>query len=161
MVQVRSYIFDMILDDTFFLSDEMGEIRLTIDDNGTSTVWCDMNKHVECYILIKSLDTNLSVNAMGVHSPIYTNSWIHGEPFFLTNRMDFSLGLKVEIFNPKTNTKYLEKCYHKNKRYHGIQLKSNYLSYTHQSYYTFFNDPFFLENFTIRDGDVEIGRAHV
>ena len=144
----------MILDDTFFLSEEMGEIRPTIDDNGMSRVWCAIDKHVECYILIRSLDTDLSVNAMGVCCSVGSNVWTHGEPFFLTNKMENSHGLKVEIYDLRGVKKFHEKCYHRTKKYRGIKLRSNSASFAYQSYHTFFNDTFFLDNFNVRDGDV-------
>lgn len=143
----------MILSDTVFLSDEMGTINIVIDDYGKTVFYSDSNRYVCIYVIIKSLDTNLTVNAMFVDCPIGYDMWTFGENFFLAGNMDFHPGLKIEIYNPR-GKKLIEKYYHRDKRYKCISLRSNKDSFAHQSYHTFFNDRFFLDNLSIKDNDV-------
>lgn len=144
----------MIIDDTFFVSDEFGSIRIEIDDSGKSIVYCDLDKHIMIYIIVKSLDTDLTLNAMCANIPVGYNMWTFDENSFIAGKLDFHPGLKIEVYDMNVNRKYTERYYHRNKRYIGVKLKSNKDSFAYHSYHTFFNDPEFLENFTIKDQDV-------
>ncbi len=145
----------MIINDRIFVSDEIGILHLNIDDDGTVNIYSDPTKLADCILSFSSLDSDLTVNILAHESPIGHNWWQYYNKFFIKKEgMVNHPGLKLKIYTSDFKTLILEKFYHFDKKYKCMELKSNQHSYGYQPYYTFFNDPFFLKNFTIKSKDV-------
>lgn len=146
----------MILSDTIYLKD-VGNLTLQFKDIGSFDIFKEnLNVEAEFIIYIISMDCNLTSNVIYYHCKAGFNHWCFSSTIsFLKNYfLNIHPGFKIEIFDKFAKNKIFEKNYHSSKKYKCIDLKSNKKYPNYDSYYTFFNDEFFLKNFTLRDSDI-------
>jgi len=133
-----------------------GDLKIQIDENGE---FCTFNKfdiNYEFYIVIKSLDSNLISNLMYHHCPIGYDFWKYNHSIYYIQDVINKIhpGICLEIYDKDKKQLIFSKKYRSFYKYKCVELQSKKFDITYPSYYTFFNDSYFLQNFTVKDGDV-------
>lgn len=134
----------------------IGNLIINISEDGKFYTINDSSVNYEFIIVFRSLDSNLISNVMYHHCGVGYDMWTYDynihyiKDILHKNHPGFS----IEIYNQDWKNLLFKKNYHGVKKYRCLDLKSKLGDITHPSYYTFFNDECFLENFNIRDGDI-------
>lgn len=130
-----------------------GELIIEITNDGIFSTKNNSSVNYEFYIVIKSLDSNLTSHLMYHHCPIGYDLWTYNNNIFYINEENHP-GICIEIYDKTNKELIFSKNYHNSKKYRCLELESKRFDVTYPSYHTFFNDTYFLQNFKIKDDDV-------
>lgn len=132
---------------------DFGDLIIEITNEGIFSTKNNSTVNYEFYIVIKSLDSNLTSHLMYHHCPIGYDLWTYNNNIFYINE-DNHPGICIEIYDKTNKELIFSKNYHNSKKYRCLELESKRFDVTYPSYHTFFNDTYFLQNFKIKDDDV-------
>lgn len=132
---------------------DFGDLIIEITNEGIFSTKNNSTVNYEFYIVIKSLDSNLTSHLMYHHCPIGYDLWTYNNNIFYINE-DNHPGICIEIYDKTNKELIFSKNYHNSKKYRCLELESKRFDITYPSYHTFFNDTYFLQNFKIKDDDV-------
>jgi FkbM family methyltransferase len=132
---------------------DFGELIIEITNDGIFSTKNNSSVNYEFYIVIKSLDSNLTSHLMYHHCPIGYDLWTYNNNIFYINEENHP-GICIEIYDKTNKELIFSKNYHNSKKYRCLELESKRFDVTYPSYHTFFNDTYFLQNFKIKDDDV-------
>jgi len=132
---------------------DFGDLIIEITNEGIFSTKNNSSVNYEFYIVIKSLDSNLTSHLMYHHCPIGYDLWTYNNNIFYINE-DNHPGICIEIYDKTNKELIFSKNYHNSKKYRCLELESKRFDVTYPSYHTFFNDTYFLQNFKIKDDDV-------
>lgn len=132
---------------------DFGELIIEITNDGIFSTKNNSSVNYEFYIVIKSLDSNLTSHLMYHHCPIGYDLWTYNNNIFYINEENHP-GICIEIYDKTNKELIFSKNYHNSKKYRCLELESKRFDVTYPSYHTFFNDTYFLQNFKIKDDDI-------
>ena len=132
---------------------DFGDLIIEITNEGIFSTKNNSTVNYEFYIVIKSLDSNLTSHLMYHHCPIGYDLWTYNNNIFYINEENHP-GICIEIYDKTNKELIFSKNYHNSKKYRCLELESKRFDVTYPSYHTFFNDTYFLQNFKIKDDDV-------
>jgi len=132
----------------------IGDVNLsfTINQNGECHFHKNFDTSVNFFVILKSIDTNLTNNLLHVQMGPNHNVWSYSWPINIT-KLECHPGIIMEFFNE--NSKPICTKYYRFKNTGlNIKLKSNDIDITYPPYQTFFYDESFKKLCNVKDGDV-------
>lgn len=126
------------------------EVQYEIN-NGECFFYKNFGDIVDFFVVIKSLDTELTANVMSVKINKEHNVWKYNWPVQVT-KLDVHPGIAIEFYVDFNLV--LRKNYRFDLTYSKLRLKSDTFDQTYPSYQTFFYDKKFRNICNIKDDDV-------
>jgi len=146
---VKSYISNMDIQDSIIIND----ISFNLDvKDGIVRYNYNTNKTLAFYVIIKSLDTDLTTNLLYIDTKPNCDNWTY---LWVISplKLEIHPGVKFEYYDENFNFIF-SKTYRNIITSINLRLKSEPMDITYPSYQTFFYDESFKKLCNVKDGDV-------
>lgn len=140
----------MEISDSLVIND--ANLSFTINQNGECHFYKNLGTSVDVFIILKSIDTDLTNNLLHVQMEAEHDVWRYDWPIGIA-KLDNHPGIVMEFYDNKSNLICTRIFRFKNTSL-NLKLKSTPADLTYPSYQTFFYDEQFKKVCNVKDGDV-------
>ncbi len=140
----------MELSDSLVINDV--NLSFTINSQGECHFYKNFGVDLDIFVVLKSIDTNLTNNLLHVAMGPEHDLWRYDWPIGIA-KLDYHPGIILQFYDNKFNH-IITKNYRFNNTSLNLKLRSELTDLTYPSYQTFFYDDQFKKLCNVKDGDI-------